>query len=80
MAEACIDDMLPEVPYNNAKRQKLIKCVLTRNSQQYLGKAYTKELVNGLSAEEVDKLISNYEVKLSGQMVKFLCKLIIRMY
>ena len=43
------------------KRQKFIECVLTRNSKQYLGKAYTKERVNKLNAEEVDKLFSNYE-------------------
>ena len=47
---------------------------------QYLGKAYTEEQVNKLSAEEVDKLFSNYEAKLSGQMVEFLGKSIIRMY
>ena len=33
------------------------------------GKAYTEEQVNKLSAEEVDKLFSIYEAKLSGQMV-----------
>ena len=62
------------------KRQKLIECVLTGNNKQYLGKAYTKEQVNKLSAEEVDKLFSNYEAKLSGQMVKSLDKLIIKVY
>ena len=45
-----------------------------------MGKGYTKERVNKLSAEEVDKLFSNYESKLSGQMVKSLTKSIIRMY
>ena len=45
-----------------------------------MGKAYTEEQVNKLSAEEVDKLFSNYEAKLSGQMVKSLGKSIIRMY
>ena len=51
-----------------------------QNSKKYLGKVYTKEQINGLSAEEVDKLFSNYKAKLSGQMVKSLGKLIIRMY
>ena len=37
-------------------------------------------LKNKLSAEEVDKLFSNYEAKLSGQMVKSLGKSIIKMY
>ena len=36
--------------------------------------------MNDLSAEEVDKLFSNYKAKLSGQMVKSLGKSIVRMY
>ena len=67
-------------PKSEVKRQKLVKCVLTGNSKQYLGKAYTEEQVNKLSAEEVDKLFSIYEAKLSGQMVKSLGKSIIKMY
>ena len=79
MAEANINDLLPDVSY--AKWQKLTECVLTRNSKQYLGKAYTEEQMNEFSAEEfVDKLFSNYEAKLSGQIVKSLGKSIIRMY
>ena len=62
------------------KRQKFIKCVLTRNNKQYLGKAYTEGRVNQLSDDEVNKLFSNYELKLSGQMVKSLGKSIIGMY
>ena len=62
------------------KWQKLIKCVLTGNSKYYLGKAYTKERINELSEEEVDKLFSNYEAKLLGQIVKSLGKSIIKMY
>ena len=84
MAESSISDLLPRVPYDpqksNVKREKLIECVLTRNRKQYLGNAYTEEQMNKLSAEEVDKLLSNYEAKLSGQMVKSLGKLITRMY
>ena len=85
MAEASINDLLPEVPYDPPKsdikrRQKLIECVLTRNSKQYLGKAYTKEQINKFSAHKEDKLFSNYEGKLSGQMVKSLNKSIIKMY
>ena len=84
MAGASINGLITEVPYNppksDIKRQKVIECVLTRNSKQYLAKAYTKEQVNKLNAEEVDKLFSIYEAKLSGQMVKYLGKLIIKMY
>ena len=62
------------------KRQKPIECVLTGNSKQYLGQAYTEEQVKKLSAEEVYMLFSIYEAKLSGQMVKSLGKSIIKMY
>ena len=79
MAEASINELHPELSYDtlelDVKLQKLIECVLTGNSQQYLVKAYTEEQVSKLSAEEVDKLFSNYEAKLSGQMVKSLGKL-----
>ena len=47
---------------------------------QYLGKVYTKEQINELSAKEVDKVFGIYKAKLSDQMVKPLGKLIIRMY
>ena len=84
MVEVSINDLVLGVPYDppktDTKLQKLIKCSLARNSKQYLGKAYTKERINELSAEEVDILFGNYEEKLSGQMMKCLDKLIIRMY
>ena len=63
-----------------AKRQKLLECILTRNSKLYLGKVYTEDQIGKLSNEEVDKLFSNYEAKLSGQMVKSLGCSIINMY
>ena len=53
---------------------------LTGNCKQYLGKAYTEEQINKLSAEEVDKLFSNYEARLSDQTAKSLCKSISKMY
>ena len=84
MANEIISDSLPEVPYDlpksDVKRQKLIECVLTGSSKQYLGKAYTEEQVNKLSAEEMDKLFSIYEAKPSGKMIKSLSKSIIKMY
>ena len=67
-------------PQPDSKRQNLLECILTRNSKLYLGKICTKERVNELSKEEVDKLFNNYEAKLSGQMVKLLGKSIINMY
>ena len=64
MAEVSIIDLLLEVPYDppksDVKRQKLIECILTGNGKQYLGKGYTKEQINKLSAEEVDKFFSKY--------------------
>ena len=50
---------------SDSKRQKLLKCFLTRNIKLYLGKVYTEDQINKLSSEEVDKLFSNYEAKLS---------------
>ena len=88
MAKMSINDLLLEVFYDtlesDIKRQKLIECVLTGNSKPYLGKAYTEEQVNKLSAEEVGKLFSEYGARLPGQvfrqMVKSLGKSVIRMY
>ena len=61
-------------------RQKLLKCVLTRNSKLYLGKVYTEDQLKKLNDEEMEQLFSNYEAKLSGQMVKSLGHSIINMY
>ena len=69
-----------ETPQSDTKHQKLLKCILTRNSKLYLGKVYTEEKIKELSEEEVEKLFNNYEAKLSGQMVKSLGKSIISMY
>ena len=80
MAEASIDNLGYDAPQSDTKRQKLLECILTGNSKLYLGKVYTEEQINKLSDEEVDKLFSNYEAKLSGQMVKSLGKSIINMY
>ena len=61
LAEASINDLLPEVPYeppkSEVKRQKFIEYVLTGNSKQCLGKAYIEEQVDKISAEEVDRLL-----------------------
>ena len=62
------------------KKLKLLECVLTGHSKLYLGKIYTEEQINKLNTEEVEKLFSIYEAKLSGQMVKSLGKSIIHMY
>ena len=80
MAEELISNLGYETPQSDTKRQKLLECVLIRNSKLYLGKVYTEEQLTKLSEEEVEKLFNNYEAKLSGQMVKSLGKSIINMY
>ena len=67
-------------PQSDTKCQKLLECVLTRNSKLYLGKVYTEEQLAKFNKEEVEKLFNNYEAKLSGQMVKSLGRSIINMY
>ena len=67
-------------PQSDTKCQKLLKCVLTRNSKLYLGKVYTEDQLAKLSEEEVEKLFNNYEAKILGQMVKSLERSIINMY
>ena len=74
MAEL-IDNLGYESPQSDTKCQKLLECVLIRNSKLYLGKAYTE-----LSEEEVEKVFNNYEAKLLGQMVRSLGHSIINMY
>ena len=80
MAEELIGNLGYGVLQSDTKHQKLLKCILTRNSKLYLGKVYTEEQLAKLSEEEVEKLFNNYEAKLSGQMVKSLGCLIINMY
>ena len=62
------------------KTTKAQRVCSNQKQQAVSGKAYTEEQVNKLSAEEVDKLFSNYEAKLSGQMVKSLGKSITEIY
>ena len=69
-----------ETPQSDTNRQNFLECVLTRNSKLYLGKVYTEDKIKELNEEEVEKLVNNYEAKLSGQMVKSLGKSIINMY
>ena len=80
MAEKLIGNLGYESPQSDAKRQKLLDCILTRKSKLYLGKVYTEDQLAKLSVEEVEKLFNNYEAKLSGQMVKSLGHSIIKMY
>ena len=80
MAEELIGNLGYGAPQSDTKFQKLLECVLTRNSKLYMGKVYTEEQLAKLSEEEVEKLSNNYEAKLSGQMVNSLGCSIINMY
>ena len=80
MAEELIGNLGYGAPQSDTKCQKLLKCILTRNSKLYLGKLYTEKQLTKLNEEEVEKLFNNYEAKLSGQMVKSLGCSIINMY
>ena len=80
MAEELISKLGYEAPQPDTKCQKLLKCILTRNSKLYLGKVYTEDQLAKLSKKEVEKLFNNYEAKLSGQMVHSLGCSIIDMY
>ena len=80
MAEELIGNLGYGAPQSDTKRQKQLKCILTRNSKLYLGKVYTEKQLAKLNEEEVEKLFNNYEAKLSGQMVKSLGRSIINMY
>ena len=80
MAEELIGNLGYGALQSDTKRQKLLECVLTRNSKLYLGKVYIEEKIKELNEEKVEKLFNNYEAKLSGQMVKSLGKSIINMY
>ena len=80
IAEELISNLGYESPQSDTKCQKLLECVLTGNSKLYLGRVYTEDQLAKLNDEDVEKLFNNYEVKLSGQMVKSLGHSIINMY
>ena len=80
MAEELFSNLGYGTPQSDTKCQKLLECVLTRNSKLYLGKVYTEEKIKELNEEEVEKRFNNYEAKLSGQMVKSLGCSVINMY
>ena len=62
------------------KRERLVACVLSGNSKQYLGKEYTEHQINEMDCNSVNTLINRYESVLSAQMTKSLGKSIINLY
>ena len=58
MAEELIGNLgYHETPQSDTKCQKLLKCILTRNSKLYLGKVYTEKQLAKLNKEEVEKFL-----------------------
>ena len=63
--------------HRQTQRDKSFSNVSSLETASYICVRFTEEQVNELSNEEVDKLFSNYEAKLSRQMIKSLGKSII---
>ena len=62
------------------KRERLVACVLSGNSKQYLGKECTEQQINEMGCNSVNTLISRYESVLSAQMTKSVGKSVIHLY
>ena len=62
------------------KRERLVACVLSGNSKQYLGKEYTEQQISEMNCNNVNTLINRYESVLSAQMTKSLGKRVINLY
>ena len=62
------------------KRERLVACTLSGNSQQYLGKEYTEQQINEMDRYNINILSKRYESVLSAQMTKSLGKSVINLY
>ena len=62
------------------KRERLVACVLSGNSNMYLGKEYTEAQINEMDCTNVNTLLNRYESVLSAQMTKSLGKSVINLY
>ena len=62
------------------KRERLVACVLSGNSKQYLGKEYTEQQINEMDSNNINILLHRYEYVLSAQMTKSLGKSVINLY
>ena len=62
------------------ERDRLITCVLSGNSKQYLGKEYTEQQINEMDGNNINILSNRYESVLSAQMTKSLGKSVINLY
>ena len=43
------------------KKERLVSCVLSGNSKQYLGKEYTEQQINEMDCTNVNTLLNRYE-------------------
>ena len=62
------------------KRGRLITCILSGNSKQYLGKEYTEQQINEMDSHNINALSNRYESVLNAQMTKSLGKSVINLY
>ena len=62
------------------KRERLVVCILSGNSKQYLGKEYTEQQINEMDCTNVNTLLNRCESVLSAQMTKSLGKSVINLY
>ena len=62
------------------KRERLVACVLSGNSKQYLGKEYTEQQINEMDCNNVNTLLNRYVSVLSAQMTTSSCKSVINLY
>ena len=62
------------------KRERLITCVLSGNSKQFLRKEYTEQQINEMEGNNINILSNRYESVLSAQMTKLLGKCVIYLY
>ena len=76
------DTKINEVEENDVKekRERLVACVLSGNSKQYLGKEYTEQQINEMDCNDVNTLLNRYESVLSAQMTESFSKSIINLY
>ena len=62
------------------KRNRLVACILSGNSKQYLGKEYTEQQINEMDNNYINIFSNRYESILSAQMTKSLGKNVINLY
>ena len=76
------DNKINEMEDNDIrdKGERLVACVLSRNSKQYLAKECTEQQINEMDCNNINTLINRYESVLSAQMTKSLGKSIRNLY